>query len=181
MATQKKKDSKSKMSSKKTQTTSKSTATDNTAQYIKAINLLLKKLDLESLNFLYEQAKVLLHNLEVKKLQQEFEELDVKTITATRQNYSKDKLEVVEADDLRHFIFVINGARNFFSRDEMRKLVKLCHSAPTLKDGMRILYHWFETNRKDVIIDTAIEGPHDKALETMYNYIIHNYTVVTKN
>ena len=176
MATQKKKDNKSKSTSKKTQINSQSTA-DTTAQYIKAINLLLKKLDKESLNFLYEQAKVLLHNLEVKKLQQEFEELDVKTITAKRQDYSKDKLEVVEASDLRHFIFVINGARNFFSRDEMRKLVKLCHSAPTLKDGMRMLYHWFEKNRKDVIIDTAIDGPNDKALETMYNYIVSNYTL----
>jgi hypothetical protein len=176
MATQKKKDSKSKLPSKKTQIKSPSTA-DTTAQYIKAINLLLKKLDEESLNFLFEQAKVLLHNLEVKKLQQEFEELDVKTITAKRQDYSKDKLEVVEADDLRHFIFVINGARNFFSRDEMRKLVKLCHSAPTLKDGMRMLYNWFEKNRKDVIIDTAIDGPNDKALETMYNYIVSNYTL----
>ena len=176
MATQKKKDGKSKSPSKKTQIKSQSTA-DTTAQYIKAINLLLKKLDDESLSFLYEQAKVLLHNLEVKKLQQEFEELDVKTITAKRQDYSKDKLEVVEASDLRHFIFVINGARNFFSRDEMRKLVKLCHSAPTLKDGMRMLYNWFEKNRKDVIIDTAIDGLYDKALETMYNYIVNNYTV----
>lgn len=150
---------------------------DTIQQYIKAINLLLKKLDEESLNFLYEQAKVLLHNIEVKKLQQEFEELDVKTITAKRQDYSKDKLEVVEADDLRHFIFVINGARNFFSRDEMRKIVKLCHSAQDLKTGMRVLFHWFEKNRKDVIIDTSIDGPQDKALETMYNYIINNYTV----
>lgn len=177
MATQKKKNNKSKSQAKTIQSGSKSTATADTAQYIKAINLLLKKLDVESLNFLYEQAKVLLHNLEVKKLQQEFDELDVKTITAKQKGYSKDKLEVVEADDLRHFIFVINGARNFFSRDEMRKIVKLCHSAPTVKDGMRMLYHWFETNRKDVIIDTAIDGPHDKALETIYNHIINNYTV----
>lgn len=155
----------------------KTTSHDTIQQYIKAINLLLKKLDIESLDFLYEQAKVLLHNLEVKKLQQEFEELDVKTITAKRQDYSKDKLEVIEADDLRHFIFVINGARNFFSRDEMRKIVKLCHSAPDVKTGMRMLYHWFEKNRKDVIIDTSIDGPQDKALETMYNYIVNNYSV----
>ncbi len=177
MATQKKKDSKSKSQAKKTQPKSQSTATSTTAQYIKAINLLLKKLDEESLSFLYEQAKVLLHNLGVQKLQQEFNELDVKTITGKRQQLSKDKLEVVEADDLRHFIFVINGARNFFSRDEMRKIVKLCHSAPTVKDGMRMLYHWFEKNRKDVIIDTAIDSPHDTALETMYNHIVNNYTV----
>jgi len=166
-----------KKNTKKTKTPQAQKPQDNTAQYIKAINLLLKKLDEESLDFLYEQAKVLLHNLEVKKLQQEFNELDVKTITSKRQDYSKDKLEVVEADDLRHFIFVINGARNFFSRDEMRKIVKLCHNAPTAKDGMRMLYHWFEKNRKDVIIDTAIDGPHDKALETMYNHIVNNYTV----
>ncbi|MEW6526942.1 MAG: hypothetical protein AB1444_09770 [Spirochaetota bacterium] len=174
MAAEKKKNTKK---TKKTKAPQAKKPQDATAQYIKAINLLLKKLDEESLDFLYEQAKVLLHNLEVKKLQQEFNELDVKTIISKRQDYSKDKLEVVEADDLRHFIFVINGARNFFSRDEMRKIVKLCHSAPTVKDGMRMLYHWFEKNRKDVIIDTVIDGPHDKALETMYNHIVNNYTV----
>ncbi len=169
-------DTKNKNKNKSKKQSTKS-SNDTITQYIKAINLLMKKLDEESLNFLYEQAKVLLHNIEVKKLQQEFDELDVKTITTKRQDYSKDKLEVVEADDLRHFIFVINGARNFFSRDEMRKIVKLCHSAPTLQSGMRMLYHWFENNRKDVIIDTGIEGPHDRALETMYNYVINNYTV----
>lgn len=153
------------------------TNNDNTRKYIKAINALLKKLDEESLVFLYEQAKVLLHNLEVSKLQDEFEELDAKTITAKRYNFSKEKLEVIEADDLRHFIFVINGARNFFTRDEMRTIVKLCHSAPSLKDGMRMLYNWFEKNRKDVITDTEIDGPNDKALETIYNYIINHYTV----
>ncbi|MCX8123235.1 MAG: hypothetical protein N3F66_03615 [Spirochaetes bacterium] len=166
-----------KNSTSKSKKQTKTSSHNTIQQYIKAINILLKKLDEESLNFLYEQAKVLLHNIEVKKLQQEFQDLDVKTITAKRQDYSKDKLEVVEADDLRHFIFVINGARNFFSRDEMRKIVKLCHSASTVKDGMRMLYHWFEKNRKDVIIDTSIDGPYDRALETMYNYIINNYTV----
>lgn len=172
----KQKESENNLASKSKKQT-KTPSQDDTQQYIKAINLLLKKLDEESLNFLYEQAKVLLHNVEVKKLQQEFEKLDVKTITAKRHEYSKDKLEVVEADDLRHFIFVINGARNFFSRDEMKKIVKLCHSAHDLKTGMRVLYHWFEKNRKDVIIDTSIDGPQDRALETMYNYIVNNYTV----
>jgi len=170
---QKKKEEKSKTVPKKTDNKKANSVTN----YLKAINLLLKKLDEESLAFLYEQAKVLLHNLEVKKLQQEFEELDVKTITAKRQQYSKEKLEVVEADDLRHFIFVINGARNFFSRDEMKKMVKLCHSAPTVKDGMRMLYSFFENKRKDVLIDTGIDGPYDKAIETIYNYIVNNYTL----
>ncbi|HRR61939.1 MAG TPA: hypothetical protein P5547_13490 [Spirochaetota bacterium] len=157
------------------------TNNDNIHQYVKAINIILKKLDEESLAFLYEQAKVLLHNLEVAKLREEFEELDVKAIASKHYNFSKEKLEVVEADDLRYFIFVINGARNFFTRDEMRTIVKLCHSAPSLKDGMRMLYNWFEKNRKDVIIDTEIDGPNDKALETIYNYIINHYTVPNQN
>lgn len=146
---------------------------DGTAQHIKAINDVLKKLDEESLVFLYKQAKVLLHNMEAAKLQAEFAEIDVKA-SATRAK-GKDTLEVIEADDLRHFIFVINGARNFLSRDEMKKIVKLCHSAGSLSNGMRMLYDWCAHNRKDIIMDTGIEGRHDKALETMYNYIVNHY------
>ncbi len=134
-------------------------------------------LDLESLAFLVQQAQVLRKRLKVQELSKEYEQLDVHAIAAKKAGVSKDKLEVKEADDNSHFIFVINGARNFFSLKEMREMVKLCHHAASTKDGARRLYAWFGRHREDVIKDTSIDGPLDTALLTMYNYIVNNYTV----
>ncbi|HPJ39680.1 MAG TPA: hypothetical protein PLT75_14640, partial [Spirochaetota bacterium] len=66
---------------------------------------------------------------------------------------------------------------NFFDRDEMRKLVKICHSADDERDAMSRLHGWFSKNRKDVLTNTDIRSAGDKALATMYNAIITTYAV----
>lgn len=135
------------------------------------------ELDMESLAFLVQQARVLQQRLKVKELSEQYEHLDPKAIARDRAGASKENLEVKEADDGSHFIFVINGARNFFSLEEMRTMVKMCHAAKGAGEGARRLFNWFGQNRTDVLSDTSIGGPTDQALVTMYEYIINNYTV----
>ena len=72
---------------------------------------------------------------------------------------------------------VINRERKFFTLEEMRKIVNVCHNAADAKDASKKLYSWFKNNRGDVLIDIGIGHSLDPALNTMYDYIIKRYTV----
>jgi hypothetical protein len=85
-------------------------------------------------------------------------------------------IDVVEMGE-NSFVIVINGARNFFERDEMKTMVRLCHQAVSESDAATRLYSWFSNKRKDVLIDTKIFDPHDMALKTIYKYLVNNYSV----
>ena len=126
---------------------------------------------------LIRQAEILKHNARVLK---EHEERKAMAGEAVRQGVTpanKTDIDVKEADDGSSFIIIINNARNFFSLDEMRKLVAICHGADGEGEGARRLYGWFSQHRKDVLIDTKISSPVDQALVTMYRFIKGRYAL----
>ncbi len=88
----------------------------------------------------------------------------------------KYSIDVTEGQDNRYFVIKVNNYRNFFSLEEMRKIVRLCHDAQDERDGAARLFGWFKVNRNDVIINTKIEGSLDPALATIYNYLVNTYT-----
>ncbi len=141
---------------------------------IKQLTAILNDLNEEGLLFLIRQAQILQYNIHVDKVNEQ------KAGSSTKQEppqYDKFSMEIVEGENNRHFILVINNARNFFTLDEMKKIVKLCHVSSDSKDASGRLHQWFSKFRKDVIIDTKITGVNDPALETIYNGIIKKYTV----
>ncbi|MCX7678194.1 MAG: hypothetical protein N2316_03155 [Spirochaetes bacterium] len=89
----------------------------------------------------------------------------------------KYSIEVIEGPENRYFIIKVNNYRNFFALEEMRQIVKACHQAGNEKEGVQRLYHWFNHFRKDVLINTKIDGPHDPALKTIFNHLVSTYTV----
>jgi ribosomal protein L23 len=139
---------------------------------------LIKDLDEEGLVFMIQQAHVLLHNMQVERVNEEIRKLQAKKHVGGK-GASSDKytIDVKEADDDSHFIIVINNSRNFFDRGEMKKLVKICHASGDEKDASRRLYNWFSGNRIDVLNNTDIRGASDPALSTIYNFLIKRYTV----
>jgi predicted ribosome-associated RNA-binding protein Tma20 len=88
----------------------------------------------------------------------------------------RSSIDVIEMSE-NSFIIAINGARNFFERDEMKAIVRICQLASSESDAAMRLYAWFSNKRKDVLIDTKIFDPHDTALKTMYNYLVNTYSV----
>lgn len=136
----------------------------------------LEPLPDEDLASLIRQAQILQHNrsvLEGVKHRRTVE--TVATMRGGTVRQDKSTIDVSEAEDGSHFILIINRARNFFSRDEMRTLVKICHAANDANDGAMRLYRWFREKRHDVLVDTNIDNGVDRALYTMYNFIISTY------
>jgi uncharacterized short protein YbdD (DUF466 family) len=91
----------------------------------------------------------------------------------------RDKLSatVKESDDGSSFMIGINSYQNFFSRDEMKRLVRICHASADARDAGMRMYAWFQRERGDILYNTGIEGPADQALVTIYNHLIKTYTV----
>ncbi len=146
----------------------------NKKNLVKKFTRLIKDIDEDGILFLIRQAQVLIYNKNVDEYNAELGK--GQKITIQKPPFSdKLNMEIKEADDNSSFIFVINRARKFFTLEEMRKIVKLCHDAGEVKEGSQRLLTWFKNNRVDVLVDVGIENSNDPALSTMYNYIIQRY------
>jgi len=149
------------------------------------LSKLAKELNGEGLAFLVKQALVLRHNMQVDEIRDSLSKTSAakgkgkkpSKARAARKGADKYSIDLVEGENSRNFILVVNNSRNFFSLDEMRTIVALCHAASDVKDGSLRLYTWFKRERMDVINNTEIDGPGDAALATMYNAIISKYVV----
>ena len=143
---------------------------------IKQLNSMVKNINEQGLKFLISQAQVILHNIKVvesiKDRKKTPDQIGINSVIP-----DKTKIEVKEAEDNSYFIIIISGARLFFSLEQMRKIVNICHTSGNEKEGSSRLHNWFKQNRKDVLDDAKIYEASDQALETIYKFIISKYAV----
>jgi len=132
----------------------------------------------EDLDTLVDRARILIHNRDVLesagRLKKAAESLARKQ--GAREQYAL-KVKVREAADLSYFFIDFYGYENFFSRDEMRKIVKMCNASADGADAGRRLFNWFKNDRSDVLKNTGLESSRDPILGVIYDYIIRNYSV----
>jgi len=150
-------------------------------ELIRELTVICKELDEESLQFLVRQAGVLYHSSRVQEVADESRRLTAKARALNKlkgKGYGdKYSIQVKEGDDGSYFMIGVNNYRSFFARDEMKKLVRMCHASKDSRDASRRMYAWFDRERGDILYNTDINGPTDPALETIYNYIIKTYDV----
>lgn len=89
---------------------------------------------------------------------------------------SNEMAEIVEIGT-NSFVIVVNRARNFFERSEMRILLGICQAAGSEDDGATRLYYWLKEHRRDVLNDSSITTIFDKALKLIYRSLINTYSV----
>ncbi|MBN2534065.1 MAG: hypothetical protein JXB88_14340 [Spirochaetales bacterium] len=147
----------------------------------KELKGLLKKIDAEGLIFLLKQARVMIHNVQVDKINREIVEYESKRKTKTGGKSikpTKSRAAAVEIEEInqgKSFFIRLNNARKIFNLDEMRSLVSICHGADDeIQAGMRI-YRWLKSNRIDVLSDCNIAGNGDPHLAVLYKMIISKY------
>ncbi len=143
---------------------------------VKQLNTMIKDINEQGLKFLISQAQVILHNMKVVETIKDRKNTPDQ-IGITGLIPDKTKIEVKEAEDNSYFIIIISGARLFFSLEQMRKIVNICHSSGNEKEGSSRLHNWFKQNRKDVLDDAKIYGDTDQALDTIYKFIVSKYAV----
>ena len=142
--------------STKKKTTAKSKVTKKTGppkkNLLKQLTTVIKDLDEEGLLFLIRQAQILQYNMHVDQINEKKSKTRKAEVETGQSQSSKKTIEIIESKNSKSFILVINGARNFFSLEEMKKIVKLCHVSDDTTDACKRLYNWFTKNRLDLYL-----------------------------
>lgn len=158
-------------------TVKKGKASKTASSPVKELTDLAKKLGNEDIRFLIEQAKTLIYNREMETEHEKMRAREKEVRGKISRPVYDDTVEFVEGKEGDHFIIVMRNERNFFDRDEMRKIVKLCHAAENDTDAGERLFSWFSRFRQDVVRNSDLSGPADAILVNLYRSIIKTYTV----
>jgi len=128
-------------------------------------------LNADSLKKLLQDAAILAHNERVLD--------DYHSSRGLREEKGRQVRQVLadieEGRDDSYFIVILNSYRNFLSREEMTRLVKLCHSAENARDAAERLYVWIERDRRDIRKNSEIDDPGDPSLPALWKKVIDSY------
>jgi hypothetical protein len=152
-----------------------------------------KDLDEEGLEFILNQANVLIYNAQVEKLNERLRNARSAGLGAGKKGKpgspgsgtrlqgspgaGPGEVEIVEKEESGNFFIVVNNYRILFTREEMRSLVKICHASADGGDASSRLFNWFERNRKDLLIDGGIVSRTHPALESIFQILKSRYKV----
>jgi hypothetical protein len=145
----------------------------------------------EDIDFLLNQARVLVYNRRVTQLNEELKGNGAaRKVHATakgtgasargaedRKKPGRNEVEIVEKPDSGNFFIVVNNYRILFTRDEMKSLVRICHAAADESDASARLFTWLTRNRKDFLIDGGIESAKNPYLQSLFRELVIRYRV----
>ena len=145
---------------------------------LKELGGLIDRIDMEGLLFLIKQAIFLIYHQSVEELNQKMSSLEAQKIKKPRDRKKPgDEVEIEEKSEGENFTIAVQGSRLFFTREEMRRMVKICHASEDEFDAARRLYSWFSRERKDVLIDGRITVNTHPSLKSVYRKLISTYKV----
>lgn len=136
---------------KKMKTSIKQTAKEK--KLCAELEKVLALLDEEGLEFLLEQARIHLYNMEVERKNAEI--LSEEENTANNVNKIK-KLEIIRAEGSPNYHIICNGKYSIFNEDEMLDIIRICHADEKPLEIKSRLYHWFFTERRDFLANSGI-------------------------
>ena len=145
----------------------------------------------EDIDFLLNQARVLVYNRRVTQLNEELKgngaarkvHATAKGTGASARSSTDGKeaaqsgIEIVEKPDSGNFFIVVNNYRILFTRDEMKSLVRICHAAADESDASTRLFTWLTRNRKDFLIDGGIASAKNPYLQSLFRELVSRYRV----
>jgi hypothetical protein len=152
---------------------------------VQTLEDLISELDEEGIQFLIHQAQVLLHNRRVREINEKIaaskaggaKRETTDDAKAAKKSQHKSEIEIVERGEGKHFFIVVRGFRIYFTLDEMKKLVKICHVAQDASDAAMRLYNWFKRFRSDFLVDGDIGSAGNPYLGDLYRKLISTYKV----
>jgi hypothetical protein len=140
----------------------------------------LAEIDEEGLIFLLRQARVLIHNAAVDRLNREEAELVKKappevSAAGPRAAARKTGITVEDGGEGKAAFLVIGRIRKVLSRQEVERLSRICGSADSRPEGVRQLYAVLSRERGDILADGGISGPRSPLMEMLFDAIRERY------
>ena len=149
----------------------------------KELEALLDKLDEESLQFLKQQADILIYSGELEEARKKAAQ-DAETGKAGSDEAGAPDAEEpgppeppvsITRRSETSFLITVTGTRVFFNRQEMRELTRIAHAAGDAGDGARRLHRWLARERSDFLKDTGTERAGDPRLAELWSVIVSTY------
>jgi hypothetical protein len=143
------------------------------------------QIDEDGLAFLLNQAHVLIHNVQVQRINAELAELDRKNRAARkalgRAGGASGALGpavpvgIEESEDRKAFFLVLGGQRKVLSLQELQRLVRICYAAESKSAALRQLYTVLSRERGDILVDAKIGGPSSPLIEGLFHALREKY------
>jgi hypothetical protein len=163
----------------------------HSAEMIEELGKIAALLGEEDVDFLLNQARVLVYNSRVERLNEELKgggaapkvRAAAKGAGASARSAEAGKeaaqsgIEIVEKPESGNFFIVVNNYRILFTRDEMKSLVRICHAAADESDASARLFAWLTRNRKDFLIDGGIGSAKNPYLKSLFRELVSRYRV----
>jgi hypothetical protein len=141
---------------------------------------LLPDVDEEGLIFLIKQAQVIIHNLQVDRINREVEELEKRKRSTGRAAPDGAAREAVDVDieessDGKSFYLVLPTTRKVLALEEMRLLVRACYEPKRKSEALNRIYRWMLRERRDILSDGNIQNNTSKLLDALFYRIRSKY------
>ncbi len=155
-------------------------ASTETTALAKELGTLIPQLDAEGLEFLIEQARVHLYNMEVSELERAASQAGSKqtsknaTLTPAAAN---DDFAIQASSDGSTYDLVYNGKWKMFTGDEILAMVRIVSSKDPVNQVAGRLYRWFLAERSDVKNDLPLAGPSDPKLKKLVSLLCKTFTI----
>jgi len=145
--------------------------------------LLLPDVDEEGLIFLIKQAQVIIHNLQVDRINREVEELErtkqsskrAAPSRGARSSASSADVQIEEAASGKSFCLVFPDTRKIMGLEEMRVLVRACYEPKRKSEALNRMYRWMQKERRDILSDGKIGSNDSRLLEALFHRIREMY------
>jgi len=150
------------------------------AGMLKELRQALEEIDEEGLLFLLRQAQVLIHNARVEKLNREGTARSVKSPagnTAAARRAAKQGAAVQIEEKGTSIFLTIGEARKVMTRDEMKRLVRICYGAESKSEALRQLYTVLARERNDILFDARIGDAASPLLDALFHVVRSTYTL----
>ncbi len=146
---------------------------------------LLPDVDEEGLIFLIKQAQVIIHNLQVDRINREVEELEqtkkspkrAAPSRAARSGASSADVQIEEAANGKSFYLVFPDTRKIMGLEEMRVLVRACYEPKRKSEALNRMYRWMQKERRDILSYGNIGSNISQLLEALFHRIREKYTL----
>ena len=156
---------------------------DERKELLKELRSLLKDIPEEGLLFLIKQANTILYNMRVEELNKANENLHKsKNVSKTKNGQHMERNDLSQSVSIerssfgRSFILVIGDCRKIMSEAEITKIVRIAYGSAQADEGAKRLFTWFKRNRDDIILDAGLNPKH-RALQELYTYLLHNFSL----
>ena len=166
---------------KATRTSQKQKGTRSQTAQEKALSTELEKilpeLDAEGLQFLLDQARVHLYNMQIDRMRAEAENEKIATRGTSKTAAETCNVEIKRGQNSDVYHIVCNGHFSMFNSDEMLSIVRICHGQDDDVEKKSRLYHWFFRERRDFLNDNGIADIHSQVLDMLYQLVKKRFKI----